>query len=112
MAKVKEGDRITFVNNTGNEIKGGSLINAEGFYGVVYKTVKNAEEGVLIIEGVVKAEAVDPTVAIAKGDKVVYTQGKVNKATGASGEIVIGKAVEDKPAGETEVSVKLNPFYY
>lgn len=112
MAKVKEGDRIAFVNSTGSEIKGGSLINADGFYGVVYKTVKNGEDGVLIIEGAVKVEASDPTVAINKGDKVVYASGKVNKATGTSGEILIGKALEDKPAGQKELLIKLNPFYY
>ena len=110
MAKVKEGDRITFTNTTGNEIKGGSLINAEGFYGTVYKTVKPNEEGVLIIEGVVKVKALDPTKPISKGDKVAFDNGKVKKATQNS--TVIGKAIEDKPAGQEELLIKLNPFYY
>ena len=107
---IKEGSRITFVNNTEEIIKGGSLINANGFYGVVYKDTKPNEEGVIEIEGVFEVEVDDPTAVINAGDKLTFKDGKVKKATGNA--TVIGKAFENKPQGKETILIKLMPSLY
>ncbi len=107
----KEGDRITFTNTGTTTIKGGSLIHASGFYGVVYKNTKPNEEGVIEIEGVFEVPVNDPTVAINSGDKLSYINGKVQPVP-ATGGIVIGKAMETKPAGKATILIKLMPELY
>ena len=107
---LKEGKRIVFKNETDKTIKGGSLIKAKGFYGIVYKDTEPNKEGVLEIEGVFEVEVSSPDEVINAGDKLTFDNGKVKKATGQAKPI--GKAFEDKPAGKKTIKIKLMPSLY
>ena len=107
---LKEGKRIAFKNETDEVIKGGSLVNKKGFYGVVYKDTEPNKEGVIEIEGVFEVAVSNPNEEIKSGDKLTFDNGKVKKATGQAK--AIGKAFEDKPAGKETIKIKLMPSLY
>jgi len=101
---ARQGQTLTWRNNTAAEVKSGQLVTVGDVVGVAAADITAGAPGVLAMEGVYRLPKVSSE-AIAQGARVYLANGQV---TSAPGDAPVGVAWEAAPASSAELMVKIN----
>jgi predicted RecA/RadA family phage recombinase len=108
---VQTGRRMTYANNTGDDIAAGDLVSVGATFGIAAVDIANGDEGELIMDGVFEVPAVD-TAAIAQGNPVYHVAATGKASPTAEDQAFIGICWEAKSEPETTVKVKIGAGYH
>ncbi|MGE0919445.1 DUF2190 family protein [Trichlorobacter lovleyi] len=109
---VKEGDRTTYTNSTGTDIKSGDPVVIGSTIGVACVDIANGASGAVALEGVytLPKTAGSSGHAIAQGDIMLFDisagEFDIKTATDAAGDI-LGGCIADSAALTTDTTVNV-----
>tara|TARA_B100000989_G_scaffold192970_1_gene145586 strand:- start:762 stop:1094 length:333 start_codon:yes stop_codon:yes gene_type:complete len=92
---------------SGADVKSGDVVIIGTLGGVALTDIKDGDTGAVQVEGVFTVPK-KTGVTIANGAKVYWVSGDSAVGTTASGNTLIGTAVQGAASGATEINVKLN----
>lgn len=102
----QQGDIIDYV--AGSNLSAGDVVVESELIGQVVSDILSGEKGSLRVEGVINIPMLG-TDTPSIGDVIYWDAGNTRGTTTASTHKIIGKAVEDKASGVTDMDVKLTP---
>ncbi len=107
MAKnfITDGNRISYVNETGSDIVSGQPVAFEKMVGIALGDIADGESGTLALCGVWEVESISDE--IKQGTILYLKDGKADTAKGGPTTPTFGYCFTHKPAGQETVQICL-----
>lgn len=102
---VRRGNKLPYVNATGNDIDSGALVIIGALAGVAETDIANGDTGTLVLEGVVALPKAAG--AITQGAKLYYDATNKVATTTATSNTLFGVAADAALAGDATVNAAL-----